>query len=93
MTLRITIEANDKLTEMSGVSGKTGKAYSIRRQPAYMWTGKAHPVPIEINLNDQPAYAPGEYTFAASSYRLGARGPELDSFNLTLEPLRSKQVG
>lgn len=88
MTLKITIEATDKITEMSGVSGKTGKAYSIRRQPAYMWTGKAHPIPIEINLGDRSAYPAGEYTFSSDSYKLGQRGPELDAFNLSLEPLR-----
>lgn len=88
--LKITIEAGDKLTEISGVAKATGKPYSIRRQPAYMWTGKAHPVPIEINLGDTtPPYPAGDYTFGPSSYKLGQKGPELDSYNLVLEPLRA----
>lgn len=53
----------------SGTSQKSGKAYSINEQAAYMHVGNPYPIQIKINLeNGQPPYQPGNYDLHPSSF-------------------------
>lgn len=89
--LKIIVEGADGagFSERRGTT-KEGRAYNIRRQTVYMHNGKVHPTPVELNLgDDRRPYEPGEYTISASSFKLGVRGIEVDSYNMELVPLRS----
>lgn len=90
--LRITVEPVDNAgySERSGTS-KDGKPYRIARQTVYMHNGKVHPTPVDLSIRDgAKPYEPGEYTIAASSFKLGTRGIELDPFNVELVSLQRK---
>lgn len=71
--IKIEIQSAEVKTK-SGVSARTGKPYTIREQEGYAHTfdrhGKpnAYPVRLSISLNDdQPPYAPGNYSLAPES--------------------------
>lgn len=95
---RIVVEAADNagFSERSGTA-KDGRRYAIRRQWVYMYNGRQHPTPVELNLGDgenaRKPYEPGEYTLASICYKLGARGIELDPYNIELEPVPGRPTG
>jgi len=72
--IKIEIQSAEVRTK-SGVSAKTGKAYSIREQEGYAHTfdrhGKPNPYPVRLTLSladDQPPYQPGAYMLAPESF-------------------------
>ena len=72
--LRIEIKDPTAKTR-SGTSGRTGKAYSMREQTAWVHMGKAYPVETRITLGDeQEAFAVGEYTLTPECFRLNRYG-------------------
>lgn len=56
----------------TGISKKTGNAYTLNEQMGYAWLGGDYPELIKINLEDgQPAYSAGVYTLSLKSFRVG----------------------
>lgn len=74
MSIKIEVK-EEKAATKSGVSAKTGKAYSIREQEAWAYTcgrdGKPYPYPVRINItlnDDQQPYPAGAYTISPASF-------------------------
>lgn len=94
--IKIEIKSTDINTK-SGVSGKTGKPYTIREQSGYAHThdrdGKLfeYPVQMKVSLQDgsQP-YAPGFYTLAPES--LYTNGFQQLAITPVLKPLVSQSM-
>ncbi len=76
---RVMIESAE-VREKSGRSAKNGKDYRIREQEAFIFLFDQHgaekrfPSAIRLNLDDQPAYKPGEYTITPDSVFVGEFG-------------------
>lgn len=61
--------ASTQVQTRAGTSQRTGKAYTINEQAAYMHIGQPYPVQIKINLeNGQPPYQPGNYDLHPQSF-------------------------
>lgn len=65
----------------SGISGKTGKPYEIREQPAWIFlideNGKPQPYPVTFMImldRNQVPYALGDYVLHPSSLQSGRFG-------------------
>jgi hypothetical protein len=69
MTIKIEI-ASQAVQNRSGVSGRTGKKYSINEQIAYLHKpGQHYPDKIKLSLSDnQSAYPVGNYDLCPSSF-------------------------
>lgn len=66
--LSVEIKSTD-VSEFSGISSKTQKPYSIRKQKAWINLGQDYPEQIEINLErDQQAYPVGRYVLSPESF-------------------------
>lgn len=67
--MKIEIVSAD-VREISGTSSKTGKAYNMKKQDAYVHLdGQKYPVKFEFTLEDKATpYAPGWYSLDESSY-------------------------
>lgn len=60
-----------KINEKSGVSRKTGQAYTLRQQAAVLALGKYDMRPFTLTLSrDQAAYEPGQYALDGSSFKV-----------------------
>lgn len=74
------IVSKTTVRELKGNSKTSGKPYHLRFQDAFAYTvdeqGNSEPFPekFEISLNDQPAYAPGEYVLHPSSVYMSRDG-------------------
>lgn len=55
----------EEVNEKRGTSPRTGKAYVIREQAAYIDIGKAYPVEVKLGLNDLAPFKPGVYEIGA----------------------------
>lgn len=66
---------NLEVKTRSGVSAKSGKAYNLREQSAYLHNGKKYPTAFTIMLQDsQPPYPLGRYELDDSSFLVGGYG-------------------
>jgi hypothetical protein len=58
---RIEFQSAEVFTK-SGTSNRTGKAYNLREQEAFLHMGSGYPIKCRITLGqDQAPYAPGVY--------------------------------
>ena len=61
--------ASTEIKSRSGTSTRTGNAYSMREQIAYLHKGEIYPERIKITLEENQApYAIGQYDLAPSSF-------------------------
>lgn len=67
MQTRIEVKST-ALQNISGVSSRTGKAYSMNKQNAWVHLGEDFPEKIELNVEEGKPYAVGMYTLADSSF-------------------------
>lgn len=75
--MSIIIEITDTTLEnRSGTSTRTGKAYSMNEQTAWMHKpGQQYPDRIKLTLDqNQVPYQPGNYALAPTSYRVDRYG-------------------
>ena len=89
LAMKIEIQSTD-VDVRSGTSSRTGKAFTMRQQTAYLHhDGQPYPVRFLLTLGDtQAPYAPGFYTLNPSSIRVGRFNDlELDRFRLVLDPV------
>lgn len=96
---RIEIVSTD-VTTFEGTSKTSGKAFKIRKQAAYLHTGKHYPEAFEITLGrdssgvDQPAYPIGFYQLTPASIGVNpnTKGLEIKAFDTKLvrEPETAK---
>lgn len=87
--LKIEIKSR-QVDEHSGISSKTNKPYTIRKQRAYaVFPDKEYPVEIEISLEDtQNPYDPGDYLLDLSSFFVN-KYSQLALGRLKLQPVPS----
>jgi len=65
---------SEPIAERSGISKKTGAAYTMREQPAYIHTGNAYPARFLLSLGTTVPHAPGFYHLDAKSIAVGEYG-------------------
>ena len=68
--MKISIEVkSEKITEINGISQKTGRPYAMRKQTGWLDLGKDYPSEVELNLEaNQPPYKAGFYILAPESF-------------------------
>lgn len=79
MSIRFEVKSTE-VKEKRGIGRASGKAYVIREQSAYIDVGKAYPVEVKINLDDQAALEPGTYEVGKECFyvqRFGDVGVDL----------------
>lgn len=82
-----------------GTSKKTGEAYEMRQQEAYLHNGHAYPdrfpldVPKDSDRNFLAPYAPGFYTLTPDSVGVGDYGLEIKKFDMKLVRLPEEEQG
>jgi hypothetical protein len=68
MSIMIEI-ASTEIKSRSGISARTGNAYSMREQIGYLHKGEIYPERIKITLEDnQTPYAIGKYDLSTASF-------------------------
>ena len=79
--------------EISGVSKKTGRPYSMRKQNVHVTLpGERFPVRVEIGVEDNEAgYTPGDYMLSPESFFLGEHN-SLRLGRIKLAPMPAKAV-
>lgn len=87
--LKIDIESAE-VQEITGVSGRTGLGYRIRKQTGWAhFPCSPHPERIEFSLQDQaPAYAVGSYLLDPSSLMIG-KFNRLELGRVVLKPVNA----
>lgn len=92
----VTIEVKStQVNEKRGTAQRTGKAYVIREQAAYMDMGKAYPVEVKINLDDLAPFEPGIYAVGPECFyvqRFGDVGVDLSKARRVNTPAKPAQV-
>lgn len=80
--------AEQRVQNVSGTSGKTGKVFSINKQVGWLhMEDQKYPVRIEITLDDNSTgYPPGQYEISAQSFYVD-RFSQLQVGRLKLRPI------
>jgi len=88
----LTVEIHEQqvsIKERSGVSQRTGKAYTIREQEAYVDLGGVYPALFNFNLEDgQHPYPAGKYRIHPASFKINNFG-QVSVGRVLLESLKS----
>lgn len=90
--MRFEIKAGSQPNVKSGTSTKTGQAYSIREQEAWLsLNGELRRVNVRLG-REQAAYPPGSYVLDESSFTVGKYG-DLAIGRVVLKPAQAAVAG